>query len=236
VAARRYSSAVRTEQRRATRQRVLDAARALLLSRGYGGATIEAIARRAGVSVQTVYNTVGGKAAVLKAVYDTMLAGDDEPIPIMQRPAVLAMRATADPRQFLALYARMGREMYARAGPLLPVMLAESGSGDPEVRAFIDTIENERAAGTAMIAALLHERFGLREGLTVAGAADILWTLTAPELPLRLIHHRGWSLGKYEAWSADIMAHALLPPAHPPEGAIVKASRYGPDDPGVPSR
>jgi len=169
--ARRYSSEVRAEQRRATRQRVLDAARALLLSRGYGGATIDAIARRAGVSVQTVYNTVGGKAAVLKAVYDTMLVGDDEPVPVMQRPTVLAMRAATEPGRFLALYARMGREMYARAGPLLPIMLAE--------------------------------------------AADILWTLTAPELPLRLIHRRGWSLDRYEAWSAGIMAHALLP-ASPP--------------------
>jgi len=215
VAARRYSSAVRAEQRRATRQRVLDAARALLLSRGYGGATIEAIARRAGVSVQTIYNTVGGKAAILKAVYDTMLAGDDEPVPVVQRPAVQAMRAATGPRQFLALYARMGREMYERAGPLLPIMLAEGGAGDPEVRAFIDTIENERAAGTAMIAALLHERFGLRTGLTVTDAADILWTLTAPDLPLRLIHRRGWSLDKYEAWSAGIMAHALLSPAVP---------------------
>jgi AcrR family transcriptional regulator len=215
VAARRYSSAVRAEQRRATRQRVLDAASALLLRRGYGGATIDAIAARAGVSVQTVYNTVGGKAAILKAVYDTMLAGDDEPVPVVQRPVVQAMRATTGPRQFLALYTRMGREMYERAGPLLPIMLAEGGAGDPEVRAFIDTIENERAAGTAMIAALLHERFGLRTGLTVTDAADILWTLTAPDLPLRLIHRRGWSLDKYEAWSADIMAHALLSPAVP---------------------
>jgi AcrR family transcriptional regulator len=216
VAARRYSSAVRAEQRRATRQRVLDAASALLLRRGYGGATIDAIAARAGVSVQTVYNTVGGKAAILKAVYDTMLAGDDEPVPVMQRPAVQAMRAATGPRQFLALYARMGREMYERAGPLLPILLVEGGAGDPEVHAFIDTIENERAVGTAMIAALLHERFGLRTGLTVADAADILWTLTAPELSLRLIHRRGWSLDKYEAWSAGIMAHALLSPAVPP--------------------
>jgi AcrR family transcriptional regulator len=215
VAARRYSSAVRAEQRRATRQRVLDAASALLLRRGYGGATIDAIAARAGVSVQTVYNTVGGKAAILKAVYDTMLAGDDEPVPVVQRPTVQAMRAATGPRQFLALYARMGREMYERAGPLLPIMLAEGGAGDPEVRAFIDTIENERAAGTAMIAALLHERFGLRTGLSVTDAADILWTLTAPDLPLRLIHRRGWSLDKYEAWSAGIMAHALLSPPVP---------------------
>jgi AcrR family transcriptional regulator len=215
MAARRYSSEVRAEQRRATRQRVLDAAKALLLRRGYAGATIDAIASRAGVSVQTVYNTVGGKATVLKAVYDTMLTGDDEPIPIMQRPSVAAMRAATDPRQFIGLYARMGREMYARAGPLLPIMLAEA-AGDPEVRAFIETIENERAVGTAGIVAMLHERFGLRAGLTVAEAADILWTLTAPELPLRLIHRRGWSLDKYEAWSADTMAHALLSTSPPP--------------------
>lgn len=210
MATRRYSSEVRAEQRRATRQRVLDAARALLLRRGYGGATIEAIAGRAGVSVQTVYNTVGGKAALLKAVYDTMLAGDDEPIPIIERPTALAMRATTDPRRFLALYAHMGRELYERVGPLLPTILAEGAAGDREVRAFIDTIENERAVGTARIATHLHERFGLRDGLTVADAADILWTLTAPDLPLRLVHRRGWSLDRFEAWSADTMAHALL--------------------------
>ncbi|MGK5681806.1 TetR/AcrR family transcriptional regulator [Actinoplanes sp. URMC 104] len=205
---RRYSSEVRAEQRRATRQRVLDAARALLLHRGYHGATIEAIAHRAGVSVQTVYNTVGGKAAVLKAVYDTLLAGDDEPIPIMQRPTVRAMHAATDPRTFLALYARLGRELYGRAAPLLPVVLDQ---GDPEVRAFVTTIETERATGNAAIAELLHDRFGLRPGVTVADAADILWTLTAPELVLRLVQHRGWSLGRYESWLADTMAHALLP-------------------------
>jgi hypothetical protein len=120
------------------------------------------------------------------------------------------MRAATDPRRFLALYAGMGREMYERAGPLLPIMLTEGAAGDPEVRAFIDTIEHERAIGTAGIAGLLHERFGLRAGLTVADAADILWTLTAPDLPIRLVHRRGWSLNKYETWSADTMAHALL--------------------------
>jgi AcrR family transcriptional regulator len=211
MAARRYSHEVRAEQTRATRHRVIDAARTLFLRRGFHGATIEAIAGRARVSVQTVYNTVGGKAAVLKAVYDTMLAGDDEPIPIMERPTVVAMRSAADPHRFLALYARLGREMYERVGPLLPVMLAEGAAGDPQVRAFIDTLENERATGTAQIAALLHERFGLRDGLTVADAVDLLWTLTAPEFPLRLIQRRGWSADRYEAWLADTMAHALSP-------------------------
>jgi AcrR family transcriptional regulator len=218
VAARRYSSEVRAEQSRATRQRVLDAAQALLLRRGYGGATMDAIANRAGVSVQTVYNTVGGKATLLKAVYDTLLAGDDEPIPIIERPTAVAMRAASDPRRFLALYSRMGREMYERVGPLLPMVLAEGAAGGGEVRAFIDTIEHERAVGTARIAALFDERFGLRDELTVADAADILWTLTAPDIWLRLVHRRGWSPDKVEAWLAEAMAAALLPAGHRHQG------------------
>ena len=212
MVARRYSSAVRAEQARATRARVLAAAQALFLRRGYTGATIEAIAGRAGVSVQSVYNTVGGKARLLKAVYDTMMAGDDEPIPIIERPTALAMRAAPDARGMLALYVRMGRELYEHVGPLLPIVLAESAGGDREVRAFVDTIEGERAAGTAGVAAHLHERFGLRPGLTVADAADILWTLTAPELTLRLVERCGWSLDKYERWLSRAMADALLSP------------------------
>lgn len=212
MAARRYSSEVRAEQSRATRRRVLGAAQALFLRRGYAGATVEAIANRAGVSVQTVYNTVGGKAALFKAVYDTMLAGDDDPIPIIERPTFRAMRAATDARRFLELYARLGRELYERIAPLLPIILAE-GAADPQVRAFVDTVEEERARGTAAVAAMLHERFELRQGVTVGDAADILWTLTAPELPVRLVQRRGWSLEKFEAWFAGAMADALLPPA-----------------------
>jgi AcrR family transcriptional regulator len=209
MAGRRYSSAVRAEQTRATRQRVIAAAEALFLRRGYTGATIEAIANRAGCSVQTVYNTVGGKAAILKAVYDTMLAGDIEPVVMLERPTALAMRTAPDARTALALYARMARDIVQRVLPLLPLLLGEGAAGDRDVRAFIDTTEAERAAGTGFVAADLQERFGLRVG--VAEAADVLWTLTAPDIVLRLVHRRGWSLDRYERWLAEAMADAVLP-------------------------
>ncbi|WP_327005108.1 TetR/AcrR family transcriptional regulator [Dactylosporangium sp. NBC_01737] len=206
---RRYSSAVRAEQTRATRQRVIAAAQALFLRRGYTGATVEAIAARAGCSVQTVYNTVGGKAAVLKAVYDTMLAGDIEPVAMLERPAALAMRAAPDPRELLARYARMGRDITERVLPLLPILLSEGAAGDRDVKALIDTTEAERAIGTATVAATLQERFGLR--VSVEEAADVLWTLTAPEVVLRLVHRRGWTLDRFERWLAEAMADAVLP-------------------------
>jgi AcrR family transcriptional regulator len=103
--------AARAEQVRATRQRVLGAARDLFLRRGYTGATIEAIAQRAAVSPQTVYNVVGGKAALLKAVYDVALAGDDEPVAVGDRPAFADIAAAPDARSALALYARLGCRM-----------------------------------------------------------------------------------------------------------------------------
>ncbi|GAB3824133.1 TetR/AcrR family transcriptional regulator [Dactylosporangium cerinum] len=205
---RRYSSAVRAEQTRATRQRVIAAAQALFLRRGYTGATVEAIAGRAGCSVQTVYNTIGGKAAVLKAVYDTMLAGDTEPLTIAQRPAALALRTAPDGRTALALYAKMGRDMVERVLPLLPIVLSEGAAGDREVRTFIDTTEAERAVGTRGIAADLEEYFGLR--VSVAEAADVLWTLTAPDVTIRLVHRCGWTLDRYERWLAESMADAVL--------------------------
>ncbi|GIF76807.1 TetR/AcrR family transcriptional regulator [Asanoa siamensis] len=209
---RRYQSAVRAEQSRATRQRVLDAARALFVRRGYNGTTVEAIAARAKVSVQTVYNTVGGKAAVLKAVYDVTIAGDTDPIPMIERPTGRALRASEDGREAMRLYARMSREIYERIGPLVPILLTEGAAGDREVRAFIDTIESERAVGTTNIARHVASRFGLRAGLSVEDAADILWTLTSPDVLYRLVRRRGWSLDHFERWLGETMADSLLGP------------------------
>ena len=204
------TSGARAEQVRATRQKVLVAARDLFLRRGYSGATIEAIAKRAAVSPQTVYNVVGGKAALLKAVYDVTLAGDDAPVPMIERPLARAMLATGDPVECLRLYARMGREMAERAGPLIAVVFVQAAGRDPDVRAFVDKIEGERAIGTAGVAGHLARRFGLRDGLTEAQAGDVLWALTAPELLDRFTRRRGWSLDSYERWLATTMAEAVL--------------------------
>jgi AcrR family transcriptional regulator len=207
--------AARAEQVRASRQKVLDAAHDLFLRRGYFGATIEAIAQRARVSPQTVYNVVGGKAALLKSVYDVALAGDDEPVPMGSRRVFEQIAAAPDARTSLALYARFGREIFQRAGPLVIVVFVEGTGRDPDLRAFVDKIENERATGTQGMAHHVTTRYGLRPGLTEAEAADVLWTLTSPEVADRLTRRRGWSLDRYERWLGRTMADALVGPEPP---------------------
>jgi AcrR family transcriptional regulator len=207
---RRYESPLRDEQTRLTRRKILDAAHRLLLQGGYPALTIATLARDAGVSVQTVYNAVGGKADVVKAVYDVALAGDDEPVPMIERPAFKAMLAEPNARRWFQHYAAVARSVVAGTSSLLTVLLAQGAAGDPDLADFTATIERERATGTARIAELYASHFALRPGLTVERAADILWTLTSPEIADRLIRRRGWSLDDYERWLGDAMADAIV--------------------------
>ena len=207
---RHYTTDLRTEQSAVARRRILQAGEALFRTQGFAGTTLAQIADTAGVSVQTVYNVVGGKAVLLKTVFDTVLAGDDEPIPMAQRPLVQALIQADDPRTALAFYAQMGRELGERITPLLTAVLAQAATGDPTLKAFAETTENERAIGAAATARHIAQRFGLRPGLDVADAADLLWALSAPELTDRLVNRRHWGWDKYQSWLARAFADALL--------------------------
>lgn len=210
---RRYSTALRTEQTALTRRRILAAAGALFVERGYLGTTLAGIAGAAGVSVQTVYNVVGGKAVVLKAVYDVTLAGDDEPVPMVERPIMRAILEAADGRTCLRRYAVAGRVIGERTTSLVTMLLAQAATGDPDLRSFADTIEGERAIGASIFARHVAGRFGLRPGLDEVTAADILWALTAPDLADRLVRRRAWGWDRYEEWLGMTTADALLGPA-----------------------
>jgi len=79
------------------RQRILDAARELFVERGYVAATIGAIAGRASVSPETVYATFKNKRSILSRLIDVSMAGDDAPVPILERSWVNEMREIVIP-------------------------------------------------------------------------------------------------------------------------------------------
>ena len=108
---RRYESAGRQEQARQTRREVLAAAKALFLERGYAATTMADVAAEAGVAVQTVYSAVGGKAALLKAVFDTTIVGDDERVPVSGRPEIARVTAETDGRRNGIAYHCYGLEL-----------------------------------------------------------------------------------------------------------------------------
>jgi hypothetical protein len=95
-----------------------------------------------------------------------------------------------------------------RLFPLITVVLAQAG--DADLATFVATIEGERATGTRNVATHLAHRFGLRDGLDVDAAADVLWALTAPDLADRLVVRRGWGWDRFEVWLATAMADSVL--------------------------
>ena len=209
---RTYTSSIRAEQSAHTRAVVLGAARTLFLEEGgYARTSLSAIAAAAGVSVQTIYNTFGSKAALLKAVYDTTLAGDDEPVPMGQRPEFLAMEREQDPAALLHRYAHIGANLMKRLGPLYGRVREGAAAGDPDLTGLLETTARERLIGATEVVRSLQRLGPLRPGLTAARARDIVWTHTSYELWDLLVRQRGWSPRAYADYLGVSMSRALLP-------------------------
>ena len=93
---RPYRSPRRDQQARQTRSRICAAAAAQFLDLGYAGATMRGIAEAAAVAVPTVEAAFGTKARLLKAVIDSATAGDDAPVPMLERAWAARVRAASD--------------------------------------------------------------------------------------------------------------------------------------------
>lgn len=196
--ARGYNNEQREIAARDTRRRILAAAYELLTHASYASFSITALAGRAGVSPQTIYNSIGGKSAVLKACYDVTLAGDDEPVPMSERSQFRAMSESVDAAGFIRAYAEWCRVVAERVGPLLGPLFAagdERGVGE-----FFEQVERERRIGTTHAMTALLDRHGLPAGLGLERAIDAVWTLNSPEVWDRLVRRCGWSPAEYERW------------------------------------
>ncbi|MEG2005229.1 MAG: helix-turn-helix domain-containing protein, partial [Bilophila sp.] len=70
---RKYCSPLREYKANLTRSNIADAAERLLISSGYAGMTVEAIAKEAGVSTQTVYAVFGSKRGIMAELLDRVI-------------------------------------------------------------------------------------------------------------------------------------------------------------------
>jgi AcrR family transcriptional regulator len=210
-----YTSTLRAAQARATRRAIVDAAARLFTERGYGATTVEAIAAAAGVSRKTVFTSVGGKTEALKLALDWAIAGDDEPVPMLERPHIKAMQNEPDARRILASYARHVRQTAARTAPLHQVVQAAAGL-DADIRALAENGRAQRIRGMRAIAQILTDRGALKPGLSSAEAADILWLLNDPGVYHRLVIEQKWDPGRYQNWLADALTSLLIPPSYQP--------------------
>jgi AcrR family transcriptional regulator len=205
-----YESQLRTGQARATRVALLEAASRLFAEQGYVATSIEQIAEAAGVSRATVFTSVGGKPALLKAAYDVALVGDDEPVSMPDRPDALRTKAEPDPYKHLAMYAAMVTGIQGRIARINEAIRGAAGA-DPEARALWAKVQLERAVGAQHVIEFVEQKGPLRRGLDRQEAIDLVWTLIEPGLYFQLVHQRGWTEERFQAWLTDTLHAQLLP-------------------------
>lgn len=208
---RRYNSSRRQAQARETRRHILEAARRLFIARGYAGTTMEAIAREAGVAVETVYAAFGNKRAILARLVDVAVGGDDQPVAILDRPEPRRVQAETDQRRQLRLFARGMAEIMGRVGPLWGVMRAAAAT-EPEIAELVQSQLSARHANLAAVIRAVQRNGPLRAGLTSDEAADILWAESSAEVHHLLTVDRGWTADHYADWLGDTLTTLLLPP------------------------
>jgi AcrR family transcriptional regulator len=191
---------------RATRRKIIDAATELFVSDGYSATTLEQIATRADVAVQTVYFHFGNKRTVLKEAVDVAAVGDDEPVPVLDRPWLDRARAEQDPRQVVALWTANGRDIMDRVAPIMRVVREAAAVEDEMARQWA-----ENSAQTAAAFRVLAEQLDALRALRVPvdEAVDILCALSGLELYF-LLSGRGWSPQQWERFVVDSLTHALL--------------------------
>jgi AcrR family transcriptional regulator len=195
---------------RFARRAVIDAARALFLERGYGATTIDAISARADVPPATVYRLFSSKRGILKALLDVSIAGDDDTVPVAERPRVQSLLAESDPASMVAQFVRFAVQVNARTAAIYRILTSAAAS-DADAATLLDELTRQRQQGQGLVArALARQRRALRRPLRERDAGDIIHALASPEVYQLLVVDRGWKPQRYEQWLTETLLDQLL--------------------------
>jgi AcrR family transcriptional regulator len=199
----RYNSPRREDSAAETRAEILARARELFLARGYGATTVPEIARLARVAPQTVYASTGGKAAMFAellrpAINDPTAAA-----------AGVAARSADDPGRVLALCARAARHGQERYWDLIYKLMRQPPD-DALAQQAIANVTAKCLEALTSIARRLGELDGLRPGISVADAVDVLWFHFGQNAWCSLVGDRGWTFDRAERWLLHAAGRELL--------------------------
>jgi AcrR family transcriptional regulator len=193
VKRRPYRSERRREQAEQTRERIVAAAADTFGERGWEGASIAAVAERAGVSQETIYARFGNKRALLGDALQSAVRSDDgRPVPEQDGPR--AVLAAVDLDERIRLFAADISERLERAAPLVAAVSAASRS-EPELDELLQRLHADRLANLAVFSS--------------GDALETVWAVTSPELYELFRRQRGWSQERYRGWLVETLTLVL---------------------------
>lgn len=208
---RKYDSTRRQAQAGETRRQILEAAHKLFVEHGYAGATIEAIAKEAGVALKTVYAVFKNKWKILVTLLNNSSStSGEENLPMLERAGPKAVAQEHDQRRQLQIFAQVVADNMEGAAYISEIMNVAAKT-EADVDKLVQNLNQQRWQHMSVAVRQFASNGPLREKMDMAYATDTIWTLTSPEVFLLLTRDRGWSKEKYTEWLADTLTRVLLP-------------------------
>jgi AcrR family transcriptional regulator len=206
---RRYDSSGRRAAAARRRAAIVEAATRLFLTAGYPATTMAAIAAEAGVTTETVYTVVGTKPELFRLLTETAISGTDEPVPVLQRDYIAALRAEPTGRGKLEIYAAAMTRIQQRMAPLYR-MVQQAAAVEPALGEVWQQLLDRRARNMPLLIEHLEDAGVLRGGLARRQAADTVWAVNSTEVYQLMTETRGWTAEQYQRWLASTLIRLLL--------------------------
>lgn len=187
----------------ATRREILRAARRLFAEHGYASTSIQQIAAESGVAVQTIYSSVGSKAALVLALNDVI----DTEAGVAGLAASIA--GEQDPSRLLADAVHLTRQLNERCGDIVRVLLS-AGPAEPDVAAAVADGMRRHQHGAASLGQRLASLRALAPGVSPEQAAVAFSVMTSPASWQQLTRDAGWSFDDAQDWLTRSLATLLL--------------------------
>jgi AcrR family transcriptional regulator len=189
----------RAARKAETEARLVHAATALFVERGYAATTLADVASLAGVASRTVYVRFATKADLLRRCVGVAIAGDAAPVALADRPWMDEAMTAPSLDERIRLMAAASADLMDRAGPLLEVA-QQAAATEPDIAAAAQ-------AGREETRRVLHEFWQdmHRDGL-LPPACDVAWlaetaTLVAhADTYLLLRRTTAWDIPTYRDW------------------------------------
>jgi len=194
---------LRARQAQLTQTEILSAARRLFAEHGYTRTSVRDIAKAAGVSAQTVYDSIGSKQAVVARLNDLI----DAEAGIGQ--IVGAAFASDDPAEMAATSGRVTRSILEHCGDIVTALVTGS-SAEPELAAALAEGHRRHVAGARSIIDRLNEMKALAPGTDPDAAVDTLAAVSDVQFALLLRDDYAWSFDRIEAWITTTSRTLLL--------------------------
>ncbi len=197
----------RSIQAAGTRDVIVDAAARLFTADGYVQTTIDGIATESGVAVQTVYNSVGNKAAVLSAVLDSAAAGSGAQGGVLEFMRDRTRQAS-DFESLIGVLADWFVEVHPRTAGIVAV-ISQAAAVDGTAARLEKDRGLQRLRRYEEAAAAARARGGLSSGMSDAEGAAAIWSLGHHQVYRTMVQDAGWSVPAYREWLGKALAAAL---------------------------